>query len=69
VGESGEKADHEWVLCALCGEPIGVYEPAVFVAGPVVTRTSRAARPGIEEITDYRSFHHACYEAGDEAAG
>lgn len=69
VGELGDSTGRERVLCILCGEPIGVYEPAVFVAGPVVERTSRAAKPGIEELTEYRSFHHSCYGAGDEAAG
>lgn len=69
MGELGHVADCERVLCVVCREPIGVYEPAVFVAGPVVKLTSRAAKPGIEEITDCRAYHHACYRAGDESAG
>jgi len=67
VGEPHDRPEERGIRCVLCGERIGVYEPAVFVGGAVVKRTSRAAMPGIEEIVDYRPFHGPCYDASEAA--
>lgn len=46
--------------CEVCGERIGVYEPAVWVIGGVAHETSQAADP---EFTAARelAFHAECY--------
>jgi len=69
VVDPHHSTDDRQVLCALCGERIGVYEPAVFVSAGAVKCTSRAAMPGIEEVADYRPFHGVCYDRLDEAGG
>jgi hypothetical protein len=44
----------------MCGERIGVYEPAVWVIDGSVRTTSRAADPDVSAAHD-RAFHAACY--------
>jgi hypothetical protein len=46
--------------CAVCGERIGVYEPAVWVIGTAVHATSQAADPELTALHD-RAFHPGCY--------
>jgi len=66
---SHNKRNDPRVSCAVCAEPVGVYEPAVFVEGATITRTSRAATPRVEEIADCTAFHGACYDARDQVRG
>ena len=47
--------------CALCGEPLGIYEPLVELDGEKIIRTSRAARPDLPCVAD-SSFHARCFE-------
>jgi len=48
--------------CKLCGDRVGVYEPAVYVIGMLVKRTSRAAEPQLDAIPGRVVFHADCYE-------
>jgi hypothetical protein len=62
MGGGHHTTDANRVLCAVCAERVGVYEPAVFVVGSVVNRSSRAAAPELEEIAGHTAFHAACYD-------
>jgi hypothetical protein len=57
-----ERSDSGRVLCDLCGEQIGVYEPVVYLAGPFFKRTYRAAEPAIDDIADGTVLHASCYD-------
>jgi len=46
--------------CEVCGDRIGVYEPAVWVIGGVAHATSQAADPGFT-ATHELAFHADCY--------
>jgi hypothetical protein len=48
--------------CAGCAERIGVYEPAVWLTGPVPRISSRAADPELAAEAAGRAFHVACYQ-------
>ena len=51
--------------CALCGEPLGIYEPLIQLDGEKIIRTSRAARPDLPFFAD-SSFHAGCFEERQE---
>jgi hypothetical protein len=53
------------VVCAGCGDTIGVYEPVVVIGSAGVTRTSRAAG---ELPADGLVVHEACYRADTPAS-
>jgi hypothetical protein len=46
--------------CSVCGDRIGVYEPAVFLVGGAAHRTSRAAEPELTAAPE-AVFHDDCY--------
>jgi hypothetical protein len=48
------------VHCVVCGDRIGVYEPAVWVIGSTPHATSRAADPELTATHD-TAFHAGCY--------
>lgn len=48
--------------CALCGEPLGVYEPLVEVDGERIRRTSRAAAPDLCCGESGSCYHASCFE-------
>ena len=48
--------------CDWCGDVIGVYEPAVFVAGEA-HETSYAAEPELGAAATER-YHRSCFTAG-----
>ena len=47
--------------CTHCGAVIGVYEPAIEVAGQSRRETSRAARPDLV-ASSAAVYHAGCYE-------
>ena len=49
------------LMCAQCGQVIGVYEPLVHVIAGVAHKTSRAADPGLARSQADACYHHACY--------
>lgn len=62
----GNGSPESVVRCALCGEPLGVYEPLVEVNGSEIARTSRAARPDLPAAAAGSSFHAACFAQQQE---
>ena len=47
------------IRCPVCGERVGVYEPAAVLEVGKVRYTSRAACPGLE-VDGRKLFHAAC---------
>ncbi len=47
------------LICDHCGEPIGVYEPSVFVRPDGVQTGSLAAAPELAEVASER-YHASC---------
>ena len=47
--------------CSLCGQQLGVYEPAIFVVDGVPHRSSRAAGAELAAAAEL-IYHPACYE-------
>lgn len=52
--------DHGSVVCPLCGDRIGVYEPMIVITPYGARRTSRAREPLLPR-TDRILLHDACY--------
>jgi hypothetical protein len=50
----------EAMLCAHCGEVIGVYEPLIALVDGLPLETSLLAEPGSARSADDR-FHRACF--------
>lgn len=48
--------------CSDCGEPIGVYEPGVWIVNTIPHTTSVAAEPELTASAE-RAFHADCYAA------
>lgn len=48
--------------CALCGEPLGVYEVIVEIDGERIRRTSRAAAPELCCNERVSCYHAGCFE-------
>ncbi len=48
-------------LCRVCGTPVGCYEPAIFVVGDRVVRSSRAAQPGLAAQPGCDLSHESCF--------
>jgi hypothetical protein len=55
----------EPLLCTLCRDRIGVYEPAVWIVGSQVLRTSRAAHPHLAATSGGSVFHAGCFDASE----
>lgn len=51
------------LLCAACGDTIGVYEPAVQIVDGAARTTSRAADPSLLHTEANHCYHLACHEA------
>jgi hypothetical protein len=47
--------------CAACGEPIGAYEPGVWIVESIPHETSVAANPELTAAAE-RAFHASCYD-------
>jgi hypothetical protein len=52
------------LLCAACGQVIGVYEPLVHVIDGVAHKTSRAADPHLAQSQTDAVYHLACRDLG-----
>ena len=59
-----QAAVHTTLLCAGCGEVIGVYEPLVHVIAGVAHKTSRAADPQLAQTQADACYHLACRDLG-----
>ena len=55
---------HAALLCARCGQVIGVYEPLVHVIDGVAHKTSRAAEPQLAQGRADAFYHLACRDLG-----
>lgn len=64
MDEVREKRVHMTLLCAGCGEVIGVYEPLVHVIAGVAHKTSRAADPQLARCDSAACYHLACRDLG-----
>lgn len=53
------------LVCAACGQVIGVYEPLVHVIAGVAHKTSRAADPHLAQSQSDACYHLACRGVGD----
>lgn len=51
---------HGFVICPLCGDRIGVYEPTIVITRYGARRTARAAEPALAE-GDSILLHDSCY--------
>jgi hypothetical protein len=52
------------LLCADCGQVIGVYEPLVHVIAGIAHKTSRAADPHLARSQADACYHLACRDLG-----
>ena len=52
--------EHGFVLCALCGDRIGVYEPMIVITPYGARRTSRAREPLLPQ-SGAILLHDGCY--------
>jgi hypothetical protein len=61
-GPDGSEQQSAAPHCAVCGDRIGVYEPAIWMLGEATHATSWAASPELATAHD-AAFHVGCYTA------